>query len=216
METRLVKPAHFGALLIGGLLLSSLALLESTIHLDEPLLQSVQSALPSQFEGPAWFYNVFLRHTGIPALWAATIVGLLWMKKNDYAALFAVSAFIGLFTTLLKETIDRPRPAGDFAILQFPTDPSYPSGHVMTAMAFFGLWLFMASDLLPRWAVLPARAVCVSTILLTGLSRVWAGAHWPTDVLGGLIWGSVFLALLLMIHPKLAFLRPVEAKPTSR
>jgi undecaprenyl-diphosphatase len=206
-----LTPYHLGTLLIAGIALSLLASLQYTVNIDKPLLQSVQQTVPANYEGLAWFYNVFLRHTGIPALWAATIIFLLVQRRNDYAALFVLTAAVGLVTTLLKETVARPRPAGDFAILQFPTDPSFPSGHVMTAVAFFGLWYLLADDVLPRWAHWPVRLACLSTIVLTGLSRIWTGAHWPTDVLGGAVWGSLFLVLVVTTQPLFARLNPLRS-----
>jgi undecaprenyl-diphosphatase len=193
-----LRPA---ALLVAGLLLAALTAIIPSKSVDEPLLRGVQSILPAGYEDTAWFFNVFLRNTGIPALWAMTVVGFLLLRRNDYAARFVLTVTITAMTTLLKQTIDRPRPAGDFTILQLPTDPSFPSGHTMTALAFFGLWFIVSEKVLPRKAVLPVRVVCVLAVVMTGLSRVWVGAHWPTDVLGALVWGSLFLLLVVMTHP---------------
>jgi len=198
---------RLSALLVAGVLLAVAASVHNTISVDTPMLQTVQDA-PGHYGDLAWFFNTFLRHTGIPLLWAATVVALLALRRNDYAALFVIAAAVGPFTTLLKQAINRPRPEGDFIILQFPSDPSFPSGHVMTAMAFFGLWFIISGTLLPRWAAWPLRAACLATILLTGASRIWAGAHWPTDVLGAVVWGSVFLVLVWMTRPLCARLSP--------
>lgn len=205
---------RLSALFAAGLLLAVFASIQQTIIIDRPMLQSVQE-VPGRFGDLAWFFNVFLRHTGIPLLWAGTVVALLALRRNDYAALFVIAAAVGPFTTILKQTIDRPRPAGDFAILQFPSDPSFPSGHVMTAMAFFGLWFIISATLLPRWAAWPVRIACLATILLTGVSRVWVGAHWPTDVLGSLVWGSLFLVLVWMTQPLCSRLAPRKVARTA-
>jgi undecaprenyl-diphosphatase len=196
------------ALLLVGLLLAALTAVVPNKSADEPVLRAVQALLPAGYEDVAWFFNVFLRDTGIPALWAMTVVGFLLLRRNDYAALFVLTVTITAMTTLLKQTIDRPRPAGEFAILEFPADPSFPSGHTMTALAFFGLWFIVSKNVLPQQAVLPVRIVCVLAVLMTGLSRVWVGAHWPTDVLGALVWGSLFLVPAMMTRPLWARLNP--------
>ncbi|MCC7363565.1 MAG: phosphatase PAP2 family protein [Dehalococcoidia bacterium] len=193
----------FVALLVAGFTFAVLGSNHETLHLDRPLLQSVQ-LLPGSYERLAWVFNDFLRHQGIPLLWAATILGLVLVKRHEHALLFTIAIAVGPFTSMLKQLIDRPRPAGTFNILEFPSDPSFPSGHVMTAMAFFGLWFIIAAELLPRAVAIPVRVLAAATVLLTAVSRVWAGAHWPTDVAGGLVWGAVFLVLLWSTRPLVA------------
>jgi undecaprenyl-diphosphatase len=209
------RAVQLSALLIAGLALAGLGSIRPTISVDEPLLQSVQQLLPGAYADIAWFFNVFLRDTGIPFLWVATICAFLFLRKNDYAVLFVLLVLITPVTFSLKRLIDRPRPAGDFDILQFPTDPSFPSGHTMTALAFFGLWFIIAGDVLPKAARLPVRIACAAAVLLTGISRVYVGAHWPTDVLGALVWGTMFLILLMMTHPFLGRFNPPTAAPKA-
>ena len=207
------RSLQLSALLLAGLVLAGLGSVRLTTSVDEPLLQSVQQMVPGAYADIAWFFNVFLRHTGIPILWVSTICWFLYKRRNDYAVLFVLLVGITPLTTFLKQTIDRPRPVGDFTILQFPTDPSFPSGHTMTALAFFGLWFAVSGDVLPRFLQLPVRIACFAAVLLTGLSRIWVGAHWPTDVLGSLVWGTFFLILLVMTHPYLGRFNP-PGKPS--
>jgi undecaprenyl-diphosphatase len=202
------RAVHLSALLVAGLVFAGLGSIRPTVSIDEPLLELVQQVLPRDYVDIAWFFNVFLRHTGIPLLWVATIGWFLWKRRNDYALLFVLLTAITPLTTALKQAIDRPRPAGDFTILQFPTDPSFPSGHTMTALAFFGLWFIVAGDVLPKVLQLPVRIACVAAVVLTGISRIYVGAHWPTDVMGALAWGTLFLVLLTMTHPHLTRFNP--------
>jgi undecaprenyl-diphosphatase len=209
------RSAVMALLLLAGLALAASTSLVSQNAFDEPVLEAIQGALPSWYEPVGDFCNVFLRDTLTPLLWAATILGFLYLRRNDLAGLFVLAALNGPFTMLLKETVDRPRPAGDFTVLEFPTDPSFPSGHTMTALAFFGLWFIVAPRVLPAWAVLPVRAFSAAAIFFTGLSRIWAGAHWPSDVLGSFIWGSLFLMLVLATQPLLGRLNPARQSHAS-
>ena len=74
----------------------------------------------------------------------------------------------------------------------------YPSGHALGAVLFYGALIAVAQCFVgsPRARRL-LRVVCLLLILATGVSRVASGAHWPSDVLGGYLWGGVLLAALL-------------------
>jgi undecaprenyl-diphosphatase len=77
---------------------------------------------------------------------------------------------------------------------------SFPSGHVVGAILLYGFVFVLLRRL--RW--LPVRyvlqAVCVGIIVMVGFGRVWAGAHWPSDVLSAYPLGFALLLALLGIH----------------
>jgi undecaprenyl-diphosphatase len=162
---------------------------------DEPVLEGIQLAHP--MKEIAWFFNDYLRDSGIPALWAMSIAWLLFIRRRPgLAALFVVAMLVGPLNELLKEFFARPRPAGDFIIRENPSGMSFPSGHTMTAVAFFGLWIMVAPLVLPRGAHWPVRIAAASVIILTAVSRVWVAAHWPTDVIAGILFGAAFVGLV--------------------
>jgi membrane-associated phospholipid phosphatase len=161
---------------------------------DERLLRDVQLLHPGMPQA-AWLFNDFLHRTGIPILWGATIVVWLLARRPGFAALFAIALVSGALNILLKDAFDRPRPAGLFSIREFPGDASFPSGHTMTAAVFCGLWFLAAPHVLGRWSARAVQAGMAAVVLLTALLRVWAGAHWPTDVLGGALFGTALVAL---------------------
>jgi membrane-associated phospholipid phosphatase len=114
--------------------------------------------------------------------------------RNDLIAAVVVAAvgnfLVGFF---LKFAFDRPRPALWPARGEF-TGPSYPSGHAMMATSL----LFVTAYLLRRergweWPYF----VFLAFALVTSYSRLYLGVHWPTDVLGGAIIGTVWLAAML-------------------
>lgn len=101
----------------------------------------------------------------------------------------------------LKLLVDRPRPAPDLVhVFQAEAGNSFPSGHAFFAMAFWGLLAYFAYTRLQkrglRWLTISGL---VMIILLIGTSRVYLGAHWPSDVMGGYVMGGTLLAVLVWL-----------------
>jgi membrane-associated phospholipid phosphatase len=95
-----------------------------------------------------------------------------------------------------KYGIARPRPTPELvAVLTHPGDYSFPSGHTVHYVVFLGflsfLTLVLVRQRLLRWPLLGASGLL---IVLVGPSRVYLGAHWASDVLGGYLLGGVLLA----------------------
>ena len=109
--------------------------------------------------------------------------------------------------------------SGEFAILDVVRDSSFPSGHVMTATTFIGLWFVLAPQLVPARFVLPVRLVAVAIVMLFATARMWAGVHWFSDTVGGVLWASALLALGVALRPAigrlLARLRLTPPEPGS-
>lgn len=99
-----------------------------------------------------------------------------------------------LLNLIIKEIIQRPRPEGINLVLE--TGFSFPSGHSMVAMAFFGLliWLVWTYEENPR--VKWFSCVCFALIIVAmGISRIYLGVHYATDVLGGFCVSLVWLVI---------------------
>lgn len=123
---------------------------------------------------------------------ALLAVGLLLFRRIREAFFIVIlPAIAGLTNELAKALIDRPRPEGTLAM----GINSFPSGHTTYATVICGCIFFLAPRVL-KWPV-AARVIQVLSVLfiaLMGISRVFLEAHWPSDVLGGLILGGLILA----------------------
>lgn len=136
----------------------------------------------------------------VVALGGALALGLV---ANRLGAIWLVAALVvSLSNRGVKFLVDRPRPADDLVeVGEKTSSAAFPSGHVTTAVLVYGFIFYLAAFLIP---VRPLRflvqASCVVVVVLTALQRVHAGVHWPSDVLGGLLFGGLLLALLIWGH----------------
>jgi undecaprenyl-diphosphatase len=120
------------------------------------------------------------------AIWA------LSRKATELALeVVAVTAAAMSLNAVLKNAFERPRP--DLlpdAVL--PETWSFPSGHSMVSLAAYGTAAFVIAQLEPRFRA-PAWLTVAVVVPLVGLSRVYLGVHWPSDVAAGFAAGAVLL-----------------------
>lgn len=162
---------------------------------------------------------VALRGRGVPLAELFTALGRWWMlvplgvvcfgiamtlRANlvPLVVVFCAQAASQATNALLKLGIDRARPAG--AIGPPELDLSFPSGHSVTAVVFFaGLALLAWNAPIPRPLALAAAAVLAICVVGIPWSRLALGAHYATDVIGGLLFGSAWLCVVLALMIRL-------------
>lgn len=162
-------------------------MLDTILQLDGELLVAIQG-LHMGWLNPIVSCYTKLGDAGL--LWIALSLAMLFWKPTRKAGALALGAMIlGLIVTNLtiKPLISRPRPWLDWPIVPLvaENDPnSFPSGHTCAAFAAGLSWV----RTLPwRWGRIAAAAAAV----LMGLSRLYVGVHYPTDVLTGAVIGSL-------------------------
>ncbi len=126
------------------------------------------------------------------------ISGLKWETVVSAVSL-AGSTALGL---IIKALVVRPRPSASlvnvFAQLK---DYSFPSGHVLYFTTFFGFLLFLAYTLpKPSWWRSLLLIILGAMIALIGVSRIYEGEHWASDVLAAYLLGSVWLSGSILVY----------------
>ena len=130
---------------------------------------------------------------------------LFWMVDLRLEAIMVVvvSATSALLNWLIKLVVARPRPSASLVeIIQATSGQSFPSGHVMSYVAFWGL-LFSLGVILfrgKRWWRTAWLIISALLVVLVGPSRIYLGDHWATDVLGAYLIGGLLLSLSLWIY----------------
>ncbi|MEO6726418.1 MAG: phosphatase PAP2 family protein, partial [Blastocatellia bacterium] len=134
--------------------------------------------------------------------YVAIAVALL-LRRWDWALLLALATVpIALFgESQLKPIFHRPRPTADLVtIYQASKGLSFPSGTALNGMALVGSLLYLARLAGKSRISTTVIIVSVAYLLLGNLARVHVGAHWATDIIGGWLFASAWLALLLAGH----------------
>ncbi len=174
---------------------------------------------PSDPLGPPWLEEVALEITALGGytlvlLALAAVVGLLVVTRRHGPALYAVLS-VGsgaLVSHFLKRYYERPRP--DLAAhLDIVHTPSFPSGHALVATVAYltlaALVIRFFGDLRVRLYVL-FMALVISVAV--GITRVYLGVHWPSDVAAGWALGAAWASLTWLVASLLQYRRGNAAK----
>lgn len=135
----------------------------------------------------------------VPFIVGVLVVAFIWASRRLWVVSAAVNVgAVSAIDQCLKVLVRRPRPQG-FRLVEAP-GLSFPSGHSMAAMAFYGygLWLIqrMACGL-SSGALIAVVLACV--VLAIGTSRIYLGVHYASDVLGGFCLAFVWLVLFVRL-----------------
>ncbi|MDQ3396429.1 MAG: phosphatase PAP2 family protein [Deinococcota bacterium] len=177
------------------------------LQLDVSVSRWVQGFRSGWLDGVAT--AVTLLGNTLPLIVFGIVAAALLFRSGHWWAA-GLSAAIAPLTLslngLLKALVGRPRPdEGLVYVLLSPAGLGFPSGHALVPTVFYGFLALLVGRLLPpgrgrRLAVILLAAVPVAT----GLSRVYLGVHWFSDVLAGWAGGLLLLLLLALLYHRVA------------
>jgi undecaprenyl-diphosphatase len=171
-------------------------MLDGTItSLDDNLTQAI-SAWPDWLYWLMWLASTIGHPVTLSIIGGAIGVYALYTKRYRLTISMAAAGVAILINTLLKYVIQRPRPDTLYTSNMYFQTASFPSGHAFSAMVVVGLLAYLAHKRLPKPWHIVAPVLLGLFILLVGMSRIYLGAHFVTDVIAGWALGAVFLALI--------------------
>lgn len=194
-----------GLLILGFLLLTVAISLFPYSSIDREFSEEVQEhahpLLDTTMKGISFFgYAPF-------SIIMAVVISLLFyfFKYKKEAVFMLFTLFSGIVSAGTKILIGRPRPTEDLVrILEKAESKSFPSGHVLFYIVFFGFLTFLMFQLktIPGTIRALVSIFSVGLIFTIPLSRIYLGAHWFSDVLGGSLIGILLLAILSLFYLK--------------
>lgn len=168
---------------------------------DKAIISFVQG-LETPFLTPIMKFFTFVgAGNSIKVLAAIVVVILFFFFKQRSELILFIAVLIGSHYVfrILKHTFQRERP--DLYRLVEIGGYSFPSGHATNAITFYGILAFIL------WRLIPTRRgrtllviFCASMILMIGLSRIYLGVHYPSDVIAGYCAGGFWLIAAIWLY----------------
>ncbi len=174
------------------LLALDIQITRSVQSINSPLFAAVMNAISWPGFGPQ------------SLILSAFIVLLIYTLGLEWEAVAAAAAAIlaPLLNVIVKDLIRRPRPGASLVhVFHILNSFSFPSGHVMFYVGFFGfIWFLVFTILKHSWWRTLLLILFGALIALIGISRIYLGQHWASDVLGAYLLGGLTLAAVLWFY----------------
>lgn len=148
------------------------------------------------------FFKVVTNLSGAFFIIVLTMLLMLGIKNKKYGKYIIINlASITILNVVLKYIVQRPRPT-EFRIIN-ETGYSFPSGHSMVSMAFYGFLIYLVYHYVQnkylKWALCTSLTLLIPII---GISRIYLGVHYTSDVIGGFCVSIAYLMLYTKIISK--------------
>ena len=178
-----------------------------TSDLDARVLQAMRRGdSPAEPIGPRWLQEIgrdatALGGVGWLVFFTGVVAGYMWLDHKHRMLLFLLAATLSGFvvSSVLKRAFSRPRP-DIVPHLSHVYTSSFPSGHSMlSAVVYLTVAAILATIVPRRRLKVYVLAVALLITLFVGVSRVYLGVHYPTDVLAGWVGGLVWALLCWLV-----------------
>jgi len=184
--------------------------------LDEPVLQWAIAARSPDLNEAVTAFTTVGGPVGMPVLATIATAGLAIWRRWWTPVVLMVAATAGslLLTVVGKSLVGRIRPPLADAVAPYESSEAFPSGHALNAVVVAGVVAYLLVLRQRRWST---RAMTVGAAavfaLAMGLSRVYLGHHWLTDVLVAWTLGLAWLSIVIVAHRLFLTIRHVRRQP---
>lgn len=211
------------AIIIFGIALETF--LELTEWLTENKLNPFDTAItnfiiPFRSDGLTNFFQ-FVTNLGDRNTYIAIIVLLaifFWIQSKNWRftiEIIIVLVMSSLTNIVLKKSINRTRPSHEHLV--YVNNLSFPSGHSMSAMAFYGFLIYLCVRLkIPRSIKILTIIALGILILSIGISRIYLGVHYPSDVAAGFAGGLIWVTFCVVLFNVADLFRKIKSKKNKQ
>ena len=182
-------------LLVGGVALLALFVNIKTSDIDF-LDVKCYEIITSKMSDPLTIVAKTITNIANPVilLLVAGVLFLVVEKKKNKFSIVCNLGIAAILNIILKSIIQRPRPIGHRLIDE--SGYSFPSGHSMVSMAFYGYLVYLiVKNVKNKYLRAISSCILLLLILFIGLSRIYLGVHYTSDVIGGFIVAILYLLL---------------------
>lgn len=165
--------------------------------------ETIYNLIFKLFSTPTTFIMTFISHLGSATILILICIILYILLKDKKMALIIMLnlAIVYLLNVIIKMIIARPRP--DILRLVYETGYSFPSGHAMVATGFYGFLIYIANKKIKNKALRRCITILLTLLIfLIGISRIYLGVHYATDIIGAFIIGIIYLVIFINILKK--------------
>ncbi|WP_071130245.1 phosphatase PAP2 family protein [Enterococcus timonensis] len=177
------------------------------LFFDQPVQNFIRGQLPDAVTTFFKWITQFANPVPLSIITAAFM--LFFLLQKEYIATlwlgFNIVVGAGLVNHLLKLVYQRPRP--DLVHLVTETSLSFPSGHATGSLLLFGTLAILAPKISSNHYLQRTLQIFFGVvILLIGLSRIYLGVHYPSDIIGGYLFGATWLCATYPLYYRYAFI----------
>ena len=181
--------------------ITAIVIMHPSLQLDATVERDVQATNLGPLTLTFPFFTFLGGPGGVPMQIVVILLVLLLNRRTWFLALAALAG--GLWYEAIVNLVNRPRPVVGqvLRVTEHPGSTSFPSGHIIfITISAAVLMLCLGHRYLPRWARPVGWAVVAGIVVAVGLDRIYAGTHWPSDVLAGLLIAVAWLAFVLSLR----------------
>jgi undecaprenyl-diphosphatase len=182
-------------------IITAIVVMHPYLQLDATVERDVQATNLGPLTLTFPFFTFLGGPGGVPMQVVVILLVLLLNRRAWFLALAALAG--GLWYEAIVHLVNRPRPVVGqvLRVTEHPGSTSFPSGHIIfITISAAVLMLCLGHRYLPRWARPVGWAVVAGIVVAVGLDRIYAGTHWPTDVLAGLLIAVAWLTFVLSLR----------------